>query len=81
MMETDIKRSEVEHACEPETRTKKLVHKTFTTKFRDVLRVSQNIQTEFKNACQARIKKQIRMAKKDATEEEVENLSRDPEAV
>ena len=30
---------------------------------------------------QARIKKQIRMAKKDATEEEVESLARDPEAV
>lgn len=80
-MESDIKNSEVEHPNEPETRSKKTIHRTFTTKFRDVLKVSQNIQTEFKNAVQARIKKQIRMAKKDATDEEVDNLSRDPEAV
>ena len=43
MMEGDIKNSEVEYPNEPETRLKKTVHRTFSTKFRDVLRGSQTI--------------------------------------
>ena len=66
---------------EPEFRCKQMMHKTMTAKFRDVLRTSQSIQTEFKNAVENRMKKQIRLAKKDATEEEVAALARDPEAV
>ena len=58
-----------------------MMHKTCTTRFRDVLRVSQTIQTEFKHAVENRMKKQIRLAKRDATEEEVEQLARDPDAV
>jgi t-SNARE complex subunit (syntaxin) len=48
------------------------VHKTLTSKFRDVLRQSQQIQTEFKNSMQNKIKSQLRIAKRDATEEEIE---------
>ena len=40
MMETDIKQAEIEFPNEPETRIKKTIHRTFTTKFRDVLRTS-----------------------------------------
>lgn len=80
-MEIDVKDSEAANQNEPETRIKKTIHKTFTTKFRDVLRTSQTIQTEFKNAVTQRLKKQIKMAKKDATDEELDNLARDPEAV
>ena len=40
MMETDIKNSKIEHPNEPETRTKATIHRTFTTKFRDVLKTS-----------------------------------------
>ena len=65
---------------EPEQRIKQLMHKTVTQKFRDVLRTSQSIQTEFKNAVENRVKKQIRLAKKDLTDEEVNNLAKDPEA-
>jgi len=79
-MLNDIKDSDSKFKDEPETRVKKTVHRTFTTKFRDVLRTSQTIQTEFKNAVQSRIKRQLRIAKTDATEEELESLARDPEA-
>ena len=40
MMEVDFKHAEQDHPAEPETRIKKMIHRTFTTKFRDVLRVS-----------------------------------------
>lgn len=46
----DIQESEKTYKNEPETRVKKTVHRTLTSKFRDVLRQSQQIQTEFKNA-------------------------------
>ncbi len=81
-MAMDLKASEAGlEKDEPETRIKKTLHRTLTSKFRDVLRASQAVQTEFKNAVNARLKKQIRLTKKDATEEEIEALARDPEAV
>lgn len=82
IMAMDLKASEAGlEKDEPETRIKKTLHRTLTSKFRDVLRASQAVQTEFKNAVNARLKKQIRLTKKDATEEEIEALARDPEAV
>lgn len=71
-MTNDIVQSEKDYPNEPETRVKKTVHRTLTSKFRDVLRQSQQIQTEYKNAMQAKIKRQLRFAKADATEEELE---------
>ena len=80
IMSEDIKESEKQFADEPETRVKKTVHKTLTSKFRDVLRQSQQIQTEFKNAMQSKLKRQLRIAKPDANDEDLERLARDPEA-
>ena len=80
LMTTEIEESQKQYPEEPETRVKKTVHRTLTSKFRDVLRQSQQIQTEYKNAMQSKIKRQIKFAKADATEEELEQLSRDPEA-
>jgi len=58
VMATDLKKSELGAAKdEPETRIKKSIHRTMTGKFRDVLRTSQTIQTEFKNAVNERLKK------------------------
>ena len=57
MMKLDIAESEQKNPTEPETRIKKTVHRTFALKFRDILRTSQSIQTEFKNAVQNKIKK------------------------
>jgi len=38
VMQQDIVESEKQYANEPETRVKKTVHRTLTSKFRDVLR-------------------------------------------
>ena len=40
LMQRDIEESEKTYKQEPETRVKKTVHKTLTSKFRDVLRQS-----------------------------------------
>lgn len=37
-MNEDLKESEKEYKDEPETRVKKTVHRTLTSKFKDVLR-------------------------------------------
>ena len=79
VMKNDIAESEEKYRTEPETRIKKTVHRTFTQKFRDVLRASQAIQTEFKNAVQSRIKKQLKLIKTDLNEEELNELAADPE--
>jgi len=56
-MSKEIEESEKTYKNEPETRVKKTVHRTLTSKFRDVLRQSQQIQTEFKNTMQSKIKR------------------------
>ena len=80
LMKIDIKESEATQKSEPETRVKKTIHHTFTQKFRDVLRASQAIQMEFKNAVASRIKRQIKIAKPEVSEDELESLARDPDA-
>ena len=80
LMNNDISESEVKFAQEPETRVKKTIHRTFTHKFREVIRNSQTIQTEFKNAMQSRMRRQVKNAKPDVTEDELERLIKDPEA-
>ena len=80
IMKLDIKECETTQKKEPETRVKKTIHHTFTQKFRDVLRTSQAIQMEFKNAVASRIKRQIRIAKPEVSEDELESLARDPDA-
>lgn len=78
-MKHDIDESMKSNPNEPETRVKRTVHRTFAQRFRDVLRSSQSIQTEFKNAVQNRIKKQLKVIKEDATEEELNELAANPE--
>ena len=78
LMKHDIEESVVKNSTEPETRVKRTIHRTFAHKFRDVLRASQSIQTEFKNAVQSRIKKQLKVIKEDATEEELNELAANP---
>ena len=79
LMKHDIDESIKSNPNEPETRVKRTVHRTFAQRFRDVLRASQSIQTEFKNAVQNRIKKQLKVIKEDATEEELNELAANPE--
>lgn len=68
-----------EEKDEPETRVKKTVKDVIGQKFREVLRKSQQIQTESKNEVSKKIKRQLKNALKDAPDEEIERLSRNPE--
>ena len=79
-MKNDITESIEKNPCEPETRVKKTVHRTFTQKFREVLRTSQTVQTEFKNAVQERIKRQIAVIRPNMSDEELNEIAADPEA-
>ena len=78
-MVEDIEESKRLYDKEPETRVKRFVHITLTTRFRDVLRQSQQIQTEYKTAMQGKIRRQIRIAKSNVTDEELDHLVRHPE--
>ena len=68
-----------EERDEPETRVKRTVKDVIGQKFKEVLRKSQQIQTESKNDMKKKIKRQLKNAKKDATEEELEELSANPD--
>lgn len=79
-MKNDISQSVEKNPTEPETRVKKTVHRTFTQKFREVLRTSQTVQTEFKNAVQERIKRQIAVIRPNMSEDELNEIAADPDA-
>lgn len=65
---------------EPECRVISAIHSTLLIKFREVLISFQQNQTEYKQAVQAKIKRQIAIVKTDADEEEIDELSKNPEA-
>ena len=69
-----------ENSKEPECRVMASIHSTISVKFREVLVAFQQSQTDYKNAVQAKIKRQIQIVKPDADEEEVNELAKDPEA-
>ena len=56
-MTDDLNESKKTHKDEPETRVKQQVYTTLATKFRNVLRQTQQIQTDFKSTVQGKIKR------------------------
>lgn len=65
---------------EPEVRVMKMCHSSLMQRFREVLREFQTAQTNYKNAVQRKIKRQIAYLEPDATEEKINDLAQDPEA-
>ena len=78
-MRADIEQSLKTDANEPETRVKQTVSKSLGMKFRDVLRVTQQIQSDYKSTMQNKIKRQLKVADGSKTDDEIEELARDPE--
>lgn len=78
-MRADTEKSLKTDANEPETRVKQTVSKSLGMKFRDVLRVTQQIQSDYKSTMQNKIKRQLKSADGSKTDEEIEELARDPE--
>lgn len=79
-MTTCIDNGKMNNPDEPEVRVMVICHSTFIQKFKEVLRVFQQEQTDYKNAVQRKIKRQIMIIKPDADEGEVSELANDPEA-
>ena len=79
-MKNDIVDSEQKHPKEPETRIKKTVHRTFSHKFQSLVRKAQQLQQEFKNSLNSRVKGQIRVLNPDITDEDLNEMKEDPEA-
>ena len=79
-MQLDFEESKYTYLKEAEIRVKMPVNETLISKFRDVLRKSQQIKTEFKNFMQDKIKWQLKIKKRVTTKEELDRLARDPEA-
>ena len=65
---------------EPETRVKRTIHSTLTKKFRLIITETQQVQTNYKNAVQSKIKRQLKIVKPEAPENEIDELSKDHEA-
>jgi len=64
---------------EPEYRVMRTIHSTLLFKFKDVLISFQKSQTEYKQAMQSKLKRQIAIVKPEASEEEIDSLAKDPE--
>ena len=68
-MKSEVSDSEKYYPHEPETHVKKTVHKTYVHKFHSLVRTSQTLQQEYKNALNSRVKGQIRIFHPNVTDE------------
>ena len=80
LMQRDVADSEKMYPKEPETHVKRTVHKTYTHKFHDLVRMSQTLQSEYKNTLNSKVKGQIRVFHPNVTEDELNEMRNDPEA-
>lgn len=79
-MSKSVDTAKEDFSAEPECRVISAIHSTMLLKFREVLLSFQQSQTDYKQAVQSKIKRQIAIVKPDADEEEINDLSKDPEA-
>lgn len=79
-MAEQVDKAKEMHKEEPECRVMSSIHSTMLVKFREVLLSFQQRQTDYKNAVQSKIKRQIQIVKPEADEEEVNELAKDPES-
>ena len=70
-MGTDLHETQLDKDLrnEPETRAKRVVNRSVAQKFNDVLRQSQQIQSDYKLQVQGALKRHLRMAIGDVGEE------------
>ena len=65
---------------EPESRVISAIHSTLLMKFKEVLLTFQQNQTDYKQAVQSKIKRQIAIVKPEADDDEINELAKDPES-
>ncbi|CAI2377297.1 unnamed protein product [Moneuplotes crassus] len=79
-MSEQVDKAKEEYPDEPECRVVSTIHSTLIFKFKEVLISFQKSQSDYKNAMQSKIKRQIAIVKPEAGEKEIEALSKDPES-
>ena len=77
-MAEDIAESKKSYKDEPETRAKQTHYRSVAAVFRDVLKQSQQIQTDFKKTVQNKIKRQLKIANNELDDVALDELARDP---
>ena len=65
---------------QPECRVIATIHSTLIFRFKDVLISFQKSQSEYKQAMQSKLKRQIAIVKPEAGDEEIDQLANDPES-
>lgn len=65
----------------PETRIKLINYQALTSKFSDIIKESQEVQIEFKKACKDKIERQARIVDSTLTDEQLEEITNDPEVI
>lgn len=79
-MQADCNDSKLQFPNEPETRVKNTVHQAMATEFKSLIQQSTTSQTNFKDTIRNRLKRVLGFYRKDATDEQLNELVRDPEA-
>lgn len=86
-MSEDIKKSIAENAKlqadsgePPEIRMRQQIQQSLAVKFQEILKFTNEAHSSFKKAVQDKIKRQLRLTMPKATEEEIEQLAKDPDA-
>lgn len=77
-LEEDTKKLSQEKKDSAEARTTQAAHQNLLEKMRDALTRSTEAQENFKTTSKEKIKRQIKVVKRDMTDEEVEDLANHP---
>ena len=79
-LQTDFEATKRKWPSEPETRVKHSSIRALESKFTEVLRDNLQVQSEFKSILQNKIKRQMKQADQNLSDEKLEQLARDPDA-
>ena len=79
-MQADYNEAKQQFPKEPETRVKNTVHQAMAAEFKSLIQQAQTSQTNFKDTVKNRLKRLLGFYKKDATDDQLDEMVRDPEA-
>eukprot|EP01016_Furgasonia_blochmanni_P040815 TRINITY_DN5232_c0_g2_i4.p1 TRINITY_DN5232_c0_g2~~TRINITY_DN5232_c0_g2_i4.p1 ORF type:complete len:294 (-),score=54.41 TRINITY_DN5232_c0_g2_i4:166-1047(-) len=75
----DVDESKIRAPEEPETRMKITSQSALSNKFGDILKESQEIQTDMKNSVKEKVTRQVRLIDDTLTPAQIDEISQDPE--
>eukprot|EP01016_Furgasonia_blochmanni_P040813 TRINITY_DN5232_c0_g2_i2.p1 TRINITY_DN5232_c0_g2~~TRINITY_DN5232_c0_g2_i2.p1 ORF type:complete len:225 (-),score=27.88 TRINITY_DN5232_c0_g2_i2:419-1093(-) len=77
----DVDESKIRAPEEPETRMKITSQSALSNKFGDILKESQEIQTDMKNSVKEKVTRQVRLIDDTLTPAQIDEISQDPEVI